>query len=963
MQMTQAPAPGARALIRDEEWIVQNADACTLGGWQLSCVGVSETVRNRRALFLSQLEDVTLIDPSKTELVFDDSPTFVGARMYIESRLRQSSPSNDAVVQGHKAVMDALPFQLVPAHQVQQQLRPRLLIADTVGLGKTLEAGILTAELMRRGRARRVLVVTTKSMMRQFQQEFWNRFTVALTRLDSAGIQRIRRDIPANHNPFNYYDRTIISVDTLKRDSEYRHYLETAWWDLIIIDEAHNVSYKGNRTQSNRLAGLLAKRSDALILLTATPHNGRKDSFASLMRMLDPTVLPLGADYTREDVAHLFVRRFKKDVREQMRQDFPEREVFRLSGDASAPENIAFDCLAALKLHSDAGNQRDGAMLFRTTLEKSLFSSPAACLQTLKERLRKQEAKDNAHPDIAALRELHDLVAEITPEKFSKFQNLVAQLKQGSHWRWDGRDPTDRLVIFTERIETLKFLREHLASALGLKDDAVAVLHGQLSDIEIQETVESFGKTHSPLRLLIASDVASEGLNLHFQSHRLLHFDIPWSLMVFQQRNGRVDRYGQLRVPKIGYLLTVPQNERIRGDLRILEILIDKDEQAAKNIGDPSSFMGLYDEDLEAAKVAEAIESRATAEAFAAQLAVGDVDPFDALWGAANATGAVADQTSVAKEVAHVATDAPTASLPTLFADDYAYVRDALNWLRQLSPRDYNPVQFDDAKRTLSFQPSLDLKRLLDRELSPEMWPLDNQFSLSADKSVVENAIKHARDTNAWPQVHYLWPMHPIVQWLDYKLMALFGRQRAPVIRLRQGLALGESIVLMLAQVPNRRGQTMLTEWMGVLMDAKAQTKEVLSLETVLQRTGLNSTQLANDGVPVDVKHIQAALPAVVQTVERHLKPIKLAFDASCRVRLEVELAKLKALQEKHFEQLEFDFSKGIEQVNAAKRKQLENDTTDLFKHYQQWVRDTLELDDRAQFTVVAVLASGGETA
>ena len=134
MQMTQAPAPGARALIRDEEWIVQSADACTLGGWQLSCVGVSETVRNRRALFLSQLEDVTLIDPSKTELVFDDSPTFVGARMYIESRLRQSSPSNDAVVQGHKAVIDALPFQFVPAHQVQHQLRPRLLISDTVGL-------------------------------------------------------------------------------------------------------------------------------------------------------------------------------------------------------------------------------------------------------------------------------------------------------------------------------------------------------------------------------------------------------------------------------------------------------------------------------------------------------------------------------------------------------------------------------------------------------------------------------------------------------------------------------------------------------------------------------------------------------------------------------------------------------------------------------------------------------------
>jgi len=200
MQLSHAPAPGARALIRDEEWIVQHADVHAHGGWQLNCIGVSETVRNRRALFLSQLEDVTLIDPAKTQLEFDDSPQFLASRLYIEARLRQSAVQNDAVVLGHKAVMDTLPFQLVPAHQVLHQLRPRLLVADTVGLGKTLEAGILTAELARRGRARRILVVTTKSMMRQFQQEFWNRFTIALTRLDSAGIQRIRRDIPANHN-------------------------------------------------------------------------------------------------------------------------------------------------------------------------------------------------------------------------------------------------------------------------------------------------------------------------------------------------------------------------------------------------------------------------------------------------------------------------------------------------------------------------------------------------------------------------------------------------------------------------------------------------------------------------------------------------------------------------------------------------------------------------------------------
>lgn len=953
MNEQQAPAPGARALIRNEEWLIQNADPCALGGHQLSCIGLSETVRNRHALFLTTLDPVTLIDPAKTELVVDESPSFLASRLYIEARLRQATPTGAALVQGHKGVMDALPFQLTPAHQVLQQLRPRLLIADTVGLGKTLEAGILAAELIRRGKARRVLVVTTKSMMRQFQQEFWSRFSIALTRLDSAGIQRIRREIPANHNPFNYYDRTIISVDTLKRDSEYRHYLEAAWWDLIIIDEAHNVSYKGNRTQSNRLASLLAQRSDALILLTATPHNGKKDSFASLMRMLDPAVLPEGADYTRDDVAHLFVRRFKKDVREQMRQDFPEREVYKLPVQASAPENLAFDCLAQLKLAGDGANQRDGAMLFRTTLEKALFSSPAACVQTLKERLRKLETRDKHHPDIATLSELHDLVLSITPEHFSKFKHLVGQLRGGVHWRWDGKDPSDRLVIFTERIETLKFLREQLPRALCLADNAIGVLHGQLGDIEIQQTVEDFGKTHSPLRLLIASDVASEGLNLHYQSHRLLHFDIPWSLMVFQQRNGRVDRYGQTHVPHIGYLLTLPHNERIRGDLRILEILIDKDEQAAKNIGDPSAFMGLYDEELEAARVAEVIESNTTAEAFAAQLANGDVDPFEALWNAAGVDSTAAADT--AKSVQH---SAPIAQLPTLFGDDYRYTRDALNWLRQHAPREYSPIQFDDAKRTLSFQPSADLSRLLDRELAAEMRPRDNQFSLSADKTVVDAAIKSARDSNDWPQVHYLWPLHPIAHWLDYKLLALFGRQRAPVVRVQQGVAAGEAIVLVLAQVPNRRGQPMLTEWLGISVKADGRIGAVLSLAKVLESTALDAAQLANDGRALPIGHIQSALPNVIQMAERHLKPIKHAFDADCKQRRDIELSKLETLRDKHHAQLELDFAHGIEQVNAARKRKKEQATADLFSHYQDWIHQTLKLDDRAQYTIVAVLTA-----
>ncbi len=146
------------------------------------------------------------------------------------------------------------------------------------------------------------------------------------------------------------------------------------------------------------------------------------------------------------------------------------------------------------------------------------------------------------------------------------------------------------------------------------------MLYGSLSDIEQQHIVENFGKEEATVRLLIASDVASEGINLHFLCHRMIHFDIPWSLMVFQQRNGRIDRYGQEHTPEIVYLVTQSRNAKIRGDTRILELLIQKDEQAVKNIGDPSALMGVYDIEEEEKITAQAMEQNQSPEQFEASL-------------------------------------------------------------------------------------------------------------------------------------------------------------------------------------------------------------------------------------------------------------------------------------------------------------------------------------------------------
>jgi superfamily II DNA or RNA helicase len=938
-------APGARVQIRDEEWLVRTNDPCDVGGRQLTCIGISELVRNREAIFLTALDAVEVLDPAETELVADNSPRFISSLLYLEARLRQTVPTTPDIALGYRGAMDTLPFQLVPTRRALEQLRPRFLIADAVGLGKTLEAGILVSELMRRGRGRRMLVVTTKSMMQQFQMEFWTRFTIPLTRLDSAGIQRIRRQIPANHNPFHYYDKTIISIDTLKRDTEYRHFLETAHWDIIVIDEAHNVSFKGNRTLNYRLATLLSARSDALIMLTATPHSGDRESFASLMRMLDPTALPRKSDYTRNDVEQLFVRRFKRDVRDEIRQEFPERSVYRFRCSASASEERAFATLANLQLHIDRDRPTGAEMLFRTTLEKSLLSSPAACAQTVRERIGRLRAKNAQHPDLTALGELQAAAEAIPPEEVSKLGELIRRLKTDPEWKWDPNNPADRLVVFTERIETLKFLHSELPRRLGLRDNAVAILHGQLPDTQLAETVESFGRTASPLRLLIASDVASEGLNLHFQSHRLVHFDIPWSLMVFQQRNGRVDRYGQTATPLIAYLSTESSNERLRGDLRILEILIAKDEQAAKNIGDPSIFMGLFDEELETQRVAKAIEQRETPEAFEATLNADDsgLDWLDALMGGGQ------DQAQAQSATTH----APL----SLFKSDYDYLREGFEHLYSIN-RYATAPKSDPRHQTVQIDPDADLGHYLREYLSDEMWPEDGVFALTANAELVKEGIKEARNTEHWPQLHYLWPLHPILQWLDYKLLSAIGRHRAPIIRVRRGLSSDEALVLISAMIPNRRGQPVLDQWFAVRMTVRG-VAATHTIEDVLTATGLGREDIPNPQSRVDVGALRRLLSPALEHAREHMTELQRDFSRSMRSRATGELARLDQLRTQHREQLEFEFSRPASATPpgfAARREQRSRELDQLFTRYQRWVGDTLEIEPHAHLTVAAVL-------
>ena len=978
--MTQL-APGARALIRDEEWLIRRVDPSADGGWLLTCDGISELVRGQSALFLTALEDdIEILDPAQTLLVPDDSPKYNATMLYLESQRRRTVPNDTRIHLGHRGVMNVVPYQLDPAIQALQQPRARILIADSVGLGKTLEAGILATELIQRGRGKRILVVTQKAMLTQFQKEWWSRFSIPLVRLDSMGLARVRNRIPANHNPFNHFDRSIISIDTLKSNLEYRNYLENAWWDMIVIDECHNVAARAGEmglAKRAKLARLLATRSDTLILLSATPHDGSARSFASLMSLLDPTAISDPDDYTPDDFKNkgLVIRRFKKDIKDQVTADFQERVTTCLRQAASAQEEAAYRALLAIPFTQN-GQHKGGKQqqLQRVALQKGLFSSPAAALESANKRIQLLQQKSAPTAEEGnEIAHLQDFIAALQPitqdasaAGFSKYQRLLAHL-QSADFCWNNQDPADRLVVFSERIETLHWLQKQLAKDLKLKDKQLDILHGGMPDTEQQEMVERFGRQDDPIRVLLCSDVASEGLNLHYFSHRLVHFDLPWSLMVFQQRNGRVDRYGQKHQPHIVYLFTEAVTEHIKGDLRILEILQNKDDQANKNLGDPSAFLNVFDPEKEAEKVGGFMAEGLSPEQVETTLdqAASNKQDNEGDWlltlfgGGAEATGTDTDTNNVA----NTASSLDHIHNPlSLFDNDFHYATTALTQINQAAP----VCQWSkaDEEQIINITAPLDLQDRL-RQLPREAQADNDLYALCANRDRVAEAIEKARQARAeedtWPQLHYLWAQHPIMEWLGDRVLSQFGRHSAPLLLSAQ-LQPGEQAFVLMSLVPNRKGQPLMVEWQVATRMGEQGTFQLEAFEAFATRAGLQANCLANRGQGEAYQSVaspmQAALPDAVATMHAFMAQQQKQFAAQLEARLQATLAELKLLQDKQIVQLELRFENQIETV---KRSRLENRTRQIgrvFDDYRQWVQDTLTTEPKPWIQVLAAVSN-----
>ncbi len=956
--ITHPPAPGARLLIRDQEWVVRNADRTHGSDYLIYATGLSPLVRDIQWQFIQNREEVTEVKPNETKLVYDRSPNYRASRLHIESLLRTTPPPDGKLYLGHRAAMDDLPYQRDPALMALKRPRPRILIADGTGLGKTLEAGILISELIRRGRGKRILVVSLASMLTQFQRELWTRFSIPLIRLDSTGINRVRKQLPAGHNPFHHFDRAIISIDTLKNASTWRSFLEKSNWDIVVIDEVQNVAKKKNQKGSLRhqLADILTSRCDALIMLSATPHDGHAESFASLIKMLDPTVIADEKNYTKDDLdgKNLLIRRFKKDIREQA--ILLKRKIKLRGAIASSKEEQIFSVIADTR-HEQLSQRTGDGWLLRTTMEKAVLSSPSACLESVLNRIKKLKKARKDEKDLQPWRIMQDALEQVGAQEFSKYQLLLQIIHE---FNWTGKDPHDRLLIFTERIATLEFLQNQLTKDLRLKKGAIQTLHGSLSDVEQQKVVNEFGRDQSSVRLLISTDVGSEGINLHYHCRRLIHFDIPWSLMRFQQRNGRIDRYGQERTPQIFYLITASENETFKGDARVLELLIEKENQAEQNLGDPATLMGLFDSYAEEKLVAKTIEDRLPIEETEKTLtaksrAQAENPKSDPLMELLNATSPISAEENI------------TGCLPSLFESDYTYAKAALthiqgNWAKRIDAR--LSVTYDDEKQRIILIPKNTqgktvLKSVVNH-LPVSARPQDSRFVLSSNpKSMMDSLRKSRALENDWPEMQYLWPVHPFMEWMTDKIRMSFRRLEAPAIWL-PSMAPGTFSYLITVLWPNRKGVTIFQRW--YLVTGKTYGDfEVSPFENSDIYRRLCSNRLPNKERTSDLLALaQNRVPQAVMKAEEHAHRDRQSFESTLKTKLNQHLDNLEELQlrqEKHIENA-YRVDKGIKQVQDRLREKELEQVRSRFSEFQEWIKNSMTMEKDPYIHIAAVILS-----
>ncbi|MFJ9479694.1 SNF2-related protein [Streptomyces mirabilis] len=954
------PPAGTVIEVRDEEWLVRSSSLVRPGEVLIEATGASELVRGHRARFLTSLDGMPrVLRPENTRLVHDTSDGYRLSRLFLEAVLRKTPlPQIErrlALTEGF--LLDRMDYQLRPAEKaLVNPLRPRLLIGDVVGLGKSLEIGILLGELIRRGRGERILVVTPAPVLEQFQHEMWTRFSLPLVRLDSVGISRIERKIPVGRNPFTYYKRIIISMDTLKNAKRYGAWLQGIEWDAVVIDESHNLINRGSDRRI--LAELLAKQTDALILASATPHNGVMRDFTGLVRLLDPMAIKDEQNPKASELHHLMLRRTKvsKEVAKALEGAWAPRGASEpIPCTAGELEERVFAELTESWLRNPDPHGADH--LFPYVLLKSFLSSHRALFTTARKKLAGlghalpdghkavtdppltgAEAR-SAVPEVASLLRLTELAREIEQASaagtvaMAKLAALVTYLRQIKV----GPGSPTRAVVFSERRETLNWLGAVLPALLGWKkpkdgEAAVKVMHSEVSDTVQMDYVDEFARAGSDVRLLLTGDGASEGVNLHRQCHHLVHWDLPWSLIRVEQRNGRIDRYGQTENPEFRALILRSEVEGALDDRTVAEKVLAREARVHEVLGAVEAATKEDDWSKEECRVMEALLRDAPPEDAVADLQAVDVDALaesDGLGAEfpvarrtmsefgtgpapveaeADTSGSGAgfdadfefdldmdldldDYGSDAPEEADPAQDPPSSTtedsgipiVDELRLFDAApernrllYVRTGLDELAKLESLRLNTA-FNSTD--LSFDTPEDLADRLD--VLPPGYLRDQNIArrmkLTFSREDAADSLKRAREdsgsSSLWPDAHYVGELHPVVEWITDKVLVQLGRQQAQVLQVDPRVA-PTPVVLTQGVWSNAEGRPTLVAWLAIdrLDEPEPRVRELIP--ELLAELGIGP-DMPDHYTPGPLEDLQPLVPKAVAETRRTLRSLR----------------------------------------------------------------------------------------
>lgn len=842
-------AAGIRLTIRNEDFLVTDVRKDIV-----EAEGITELVKGMKFTFDLSLEEYEVITPEATRLVPDTTNGYRKTKLFIETVLRNSSFYSEGIEIAGKAAIRPNNYQFVPTIKALSLPRPRILIADGVGLGKTIQVGIFITEMIRRGKGQRILLVTPKSILSQFQQEIWARFSIPLVRLDSQGVDRINATIPSNKNPFDYYDKIIISIDTLKNNGKFRHFLEKIKWDIIAIDECHTVANEGS--QRGELAEFLSRRTEALVLTSATPHNGKKKNFANLIRMIDPTAIPYNGEFTPDDIRPLFVRRFKKDIEDEVGDSFRDRVTTSLHSMLFESEELLLEQLQEVRKRAfgeSRSNMNNGALLFSIGLFKAYMSSPVACLETIENRLEKENDDDST---IEFLNELKQQIESVLrKQEDGKLAKLIEHLTSKG---WKGRKQDERVIIFAERRKTLDYLETQLIKAFNINPSAVIQFNGSLTDTDQQAIIDDFSKEDSAVRLFLSSDAGSQGVNLHYHCHIMYNYDIPWSIITLEQRNGRIDRFGQTNTPYIYYLISKSDKPTIKADFRILDKLKEKEEEVYKTLGDAASLWMLYDSTKE-----EKLITKAFVEGDPSLLDKKQKDD-EVDWD--EIMNIFESDTSIQNIF-----EAPRSSF---YGSDFDYYASLVDELKTVNTAMKDQIMIDRNDKTIEFVQTDELCGKngeitgvlydIPREAFPDK---KDTFKLTCDKEVVEKSIEKARKKEGWPAQQLLYDMHPLARWLQFKILARIDKGNAPVVRMRSPLPEKSAWFVFQGITSNGQGQSILSKSFVIGRSfIEAHVGNVDSFDQFVSHYRLFDNLPTLEIDPVHLDLMQAMLPDVVKS-------------------------------------------------------------------------------------------------